>query len=314
MTRCAAICVRHLSFLAHNQVTVFIGHYGVSFAVKRLAPQTSLGVLFLAVQLLDVVFATFVLAGIEHLRVVRGFTEYNAYDLYYMPYSHSLIGALGWSVLAGVLAAAIGGRKAAPWIAFAVFSHFLLDVPMHTPDMPILGNSSVKIGLGLWRHRDLALLAELVALAVGVWIWRHAPTLTPWPRVRTIAFVGLLFALAVATPFLPPPRDGVQFAWQALTGYVALAVLAGWLDRASPATTPTQGSNPSLSANQIILAKRVRGFAGSRLQNDVITTSSDCRGAEEPNPLSSAAALRPVPLRRREIAQSIHQPILSPRQ
>jgi hypothetical protein len=45
-----------------------------------------------------------------------------------------------------------------------------------------------------------------------------------------MAFVALLVALAVATPFLPPPRDGIQFAWQALTGYVVLAALAGWLD------------------------------------------------------------------------------------
>jgi hypothetical protein len=211
---------------------MFIGHYGVSFAVKRFAPRTSLGVLFLAVQLLDVLFATFVLAGVEHLRVVPGFTEYNAYDLYYMPYTHSLAGALGWSILAGLLTVAIGKRNAAPWIAFAVFSHFLLDVPMHTPDMPIFGNNSAKIGLGLWRHRDLALSAELVTLAAGVWIWRHAPALIAWPRVRTCAFVGLLFVLAAATPFLPPPRDEIQFAWQALAGYVALAALAGWLDRA----------------------------------------------------------------------------------
>ena len=45
-------------------------------------------------------------------------------------------------------------------------------------------------------------------------------------------FVGLLFVLALATPFLPPPCDGTQFAWQALAGYIALAALAGWLDRA----------------------------------------------------------------------------------
>src|SRR5262245_32316283 len=36
--------------------TMFIGHYGVSFAIKRASPTTSLGTLFLAVQLLDVLF------------------------------------------------------------------------------------------------------------------------------------------------------------------------------------------------------------------------------------------------------------------
>jgi hypothetical protein len=211
---------------------MFVGHYGVSFAAKRFTPRTSLGTLFLAVQLLDVLFAIFVLTGVEKLRIVPGFTQYNAYDLYFMPYSHSLAGALGWSVAAGVLALALGRRRAGIWIAAAVFSHFLLDVPMHTPDLPIFGNNSPKIGLGLWRHRDLALAAELVTLGIGAWVWRHAPPLKPWARARTMAFLGLLFALTLATPFLPPPRGGIDFAWQALAGYFALAALAGWLDRA----------------------------------------------------------------------------------
>src|SRR5438067_4809285 len=118
---------------------MFVGHYGVSFAAKRVTPRTSLGTLFLAVQLLDVLFAIFVFAGLEKVRIVPGFTQYNAYDLYYMPYSHSLAGALVWSVAAGLLAGAFKGRRAAFWIGAAVFSHFVLDVPMHTPDMPILG-------------------------------------------------------------------------------------------------------------------------------------------------------------------------------
>ena len=212
---------------------MFIGHYGVSFAAKRFTPRTSLGTVFLAVQLLDVLFAIFVLAGVEKLRIVPGFTEYNPYDLYYMPYSHSLAGSLGWSAAAGLLVLASGGQGVARWIAAAVWSHFLLDVPMHTPDMPILGNDSMKIGLGLWRHRDVAVATELVTLGIGLWIWRHATTFTPWGRTRTIAFSGLLVALTVATPFSPPPRDASQFAWQALAGYVVLAALAGLLDRRS---------------------------------------------------------------------------------
>jgi enoyl-[acyl-carrier-protein] reductase (NADH) len=46
---------------------MFMWHYGMWFAVKRCAPRTSLGVFFLAVQLLDV-FAVLVLAGVEKLR------------------------------------------------------------------------------------------------------------------------------------------------------------------------------------------------------------------------------------------------------
>ena len=80
---------------------MFIGHYGVSLAAARMRPRLSLGVLFVAVQLLDVVFAILVLAGVEKLRVVHRFTAFNPYDLYRMPYSHSLAGAIVWSAIFG---------------------------------------------------------------------------------------------------------------------------------------------------------------------------------------------------------------------
>src|SRR5689334_5776387 len=112
---------------------MFIGHYGVSYAAKRFTPPTSLGALFLSVQLLDILFSIFVLIGLERLRIVPGFMAYNPYDLVYMPYSHSLVGALVWALVAGVLMAIVRGRTAGLWIGVAVFSHFVLDVPMHTP-------------------------------------------------------------------------------------------------------------------------------------------------------------------------------------
>jgi hypothetical protein len=216
---------------------MFVGHYGVSFAMKRASPRTSLGALFLSVQLLDVLFSVFVLLGVEKLRIVPGFTAYNPYDLYYMPYTHSLVGALAWSVIAAGLAFAAGARASAPWIGAAVFSHFVLDVPMHTPDMPLLGNDSPKIGLGLWHDRNLSLAVELGVLALGWWIWRNAAPAARRPRM--VAFFVFLVALTIATPFFPLPADGAAFAYQALLGYFALAAVAWWLDRDRLPTRPT---------------------------------------------------------------------------
>jgi hypothetical protein len=51
-------------------------------------------VLFLAVQWLDVMWAPLVLMGIEKVRIVPGFTATNPLDLYYMPFTHSLMAAL----------------------------------------------------------------------------------------------------------------------------------------------------------------------------------------------------------------------------
>src|SRR5438093_7736613 len=75
---------------------MFVGHYGVSFAAKKVDPSIPLWVLFIAVQLLDVTWAPFVLLGIEKVRIVPGITASNPLDLYYMPYTHSLAAALLW--------------------------------------------------------------------------------------------------------------------------------------------------------------------------------------------------------------------------
>jgi len=215
--------------------SMFIGHYGVSLAAKRWAPRLSLGWLFLAVQALDLLFTTFVLLGIEKLAIVPGFTAYNPYELYFMPYSHSLLGALAWSVLVALLASALLGRAAgaaaaATTLGVAVFSHWILDVPMHTPDMPLAGNGSPKIGLGLWHHRELSLAAELAVLAIGALIWLPATGGLARARGVTLLFLTVLTATLLSTPFMPPPSSPTGFAITALVAYVALAALAAWVD------------------------------------------------------------------------------------
>src|SRR5918995_6587119 len=103
---------------------MFIGHYGVSFAAKRVAPAVPLWILFVAVQLLDVLWAPFILLGIEKVRIVPGITASNPLDLYYMPYTHSLLAAVLWSIGAFVLyrlAAPNSRSVAASVVGFAVF-------------------------------------------------------------------------------------------------------------------------------------------------------------------------------------------------
>ena len=84
----------------------------MSFAAKKGDPSVPLWVLFVAVQLLDVVWAPLVLLGVEKVRIVPGFTRTNPLDLYDMPYTHGLVAALLWS-------------------AAAAFSHWVLDFVVH---------------------------------------------------------------------------------------------------------------------------------------------------------------------------------------
>ena len=73
---------------------MLIGHYGIAFALKKYDKSLNLGFLFIAAMLMDIAFSFFILLGIEHMRIVPGFTESNSLDLYDIPFSHSLLGSI----------------------------------------------------------------------------------------------------------------------------------------------------------------------------------------------------------------------------
>lgn len=209
---------------------MFIGHYGVAYAAKTVAPKAPLAAYFLAVQALDVLFSVFVLGGVEHMEIIHKYTSYNPYRLYDMPITHSLVGSLGWAVAVAIIATiARLPRRESLWLGLAVFSHFLLDLPLHTPDMTIAGNDTARLGLGLWNNVPLALALELLML-LGGWLLftRSKRSDTTFPKQRNRIFVGILVLVTLATPFAPDPTSPASFAVQALVSYFALAWASAW--------------------------------------------------------------------------------------
>jgi hypothetical protein len=209
---------------------MFIGHYGAAYAAKAVAPKAPLAAYFLAVQTLDVLFSLFVLGGIEHLEIVHKYTSYNPYRLYDMPITHSLVGSLGWAVAVGSVAALCRlPRRESMWLGLAVFSHFILDLLVHTPDLSIAGNDTVKLGLGLWNNVPLVIMLELLVL-LGGWILfsRARRADAAFPKQRNRIFIGILALLTIVTPFMPDPASPTAFAIQALVAYGALAWASAW--------------------------------------------------------------------------------------
>jgi membrane-bound metal-dependent hydrolase YbcI (DUF457 family) len=212
---------------------MFVGHYGVSFAAKRVAPTIPLWTLFIAVQLLDVFWAPFILLGIEKVRIVPGITASNPLDLYYMPYTHSLLAALLWS--AGALlacrlfAARDLGGKAALVVALAVLSHWLLDFLVHRPDLPLYDNTA-KVGLGLWNVPAVAFVLEAALLFGGMWLYLGTGVV---PRLRMVVFGLVMLAIQAYVFFGPPPVSDNAAAWTALAAYVVFAVVVARLERPS---------------------------------------------------------------------------------
>jgi len=210
---------------------MFVGHYGVSFAAKPLQQRVPLWVWFIAVQWLDVVWSVLVLLGVEKLHIVPGFTEANSYDLYYMPYTHGLPGSIVLSlVLGGAVAWFTPGRRGttAMLVAAAAFSHWVLDLIVHVPDLPLYDDTA-KVGFGLWRHVVLSFPLELLVLGVGAWLYSRTETLKR-PAVFW-GFVIFLAAMQVYANFGPPPASETAMAIMALAFYVVLAALAAAVER-----------------------------------------------------------------------------------
>lgn len=210
---------------------MFVGHYSAAFAAKALHPRIPLWLLFLAAQLVDVAWAVFVLSGVEKMRVSDGFMAASPLDLYYMPYSHSLLAVFVWAG-AGVLLYRYGrgaGWRAAAWVGAVVLSHWFLDLPVHTADLPLYGDSH-KMGFGLWNHAVASYLLEagILAAAIGLFVRKVQPA----PRLRrgVLGFGAVLLALQAYQTFGSAPHSACVIVSMALAAYLAFAGVAAWLE------------------------------------------------------------------------------------
>jgi hypothetical protein len=154
---------------------MFIGHYAVGLAAKKAFPKTSLGTYFLAVQWLDIVWPLFLLLGWEHARITPGITQVMPLDLYDMPFSHSLVAALIWSLLFYAFYFLIRrSHKGAIILSACVLSHWVLDVIAHRPDMPLTLTGNSRLGLGLWNSVLGTLFVETGMFVIGLLLYVNA--------------------------------------------------------------------------------------------------------------------------------------------
>lgn len=184
------------------------GHFGLAAGVKKFAPRLPLWSLLLASFWLDIIFLILSMFGLESYTAMDPVNPAYGDVIINAPYTHSLIGAILISFLTGWLANLRWGKKGGIVIGLVVFSHWILDLLVHRPDLPIvpgnLGNLPL-LGFGLWQYPRLSGALELV-LAIGgtVLYWVGAAKLKRGQRRRAVvasvvtgALLFLLFLLNI---------------------------------------------------------------------------------------------------------------------
>jgi hypothetical protein len=211
---------------------MFIGHYAVALAAKRAAPQTSLGTLFVAVQLADMLWPVFLILGWEQAHMVPRPNPFLILWLDSIPISHSLLTLVAWGLLfAALYRARTGYARGAIVVALAVVSHWVLDFATHRPDMPLYPGGP-KLGLGLWNSVAGTVVVEGLMFVAGAWIYSR----TTRARDRIGGYgLGALLALLLLSYIgslvagAPPSMravaiGGIIFGW-------LFVAWAAWVDR-----------------------------------------------------------------------------------
>jgi hypothetical protein len=219
---------------------MFIGHFGVALAAKRFAPKTSLALLVLAAQFLDLIWPIFLLLGLEHVRVVPGITKVQPFDFYEYPLSHSLTMALRWALGLGLVYFLVRRYVRGAWVLGAlVVSHWVLDFIVHRPDLP-LWPGGPKVGLGLWNSWPASISAEVLLFGAGLWLYFNATRARDHVGSWAIwSLVALLFLGWLAALLGHPPSDAHQLALDALVIWITVP-WAAWADaHREPARVPT---------------------------------------------------------------------------
>jgi len=173
---------------------MFIGHFGAGLAGKKVDSRPSLGTMFLAAQWVDLIWPILLLLGIERVQIDPGNTVMTPLNFTYYPYTHSLFSVIIWGILFGVIYYVFKKNlRGSLLLGGLVLSHWILDLLVHRPDLPLVPWSNAKVGLGLWDNMVISLLLELFIFGIGAYFYVRSTK--PENRVGKLGMWSLLVFL-----------------------------------------------------------------------------------------------------------------------
>ena len=211
---------------------MFIGHLGLAFAAKKVAPRPSLGTLALAAQLVDGVWPVFLLLGWEKVEIVPGITAVTPLLFASYPYTHSLAAGAVWALLlAGgyYLVAPRWRRRGMDRGARAFRTGFWIS---YRTDPTCRCGQAVRRSVSVCgtRFRRRSPSNSRSSREASGCMSRQRVRATASGTWALAAFVLLLAVLYLAAVFGPPPPSVQVLAMSGILGWL-FVVWAYWIDR-----------------------------------------------------------------------------------
>jgi hypothetical protein len=211
---------------------MFIGHFGIGFGAKKADTKVSLGTYIMASQFIDLLWPIFLLLKLEAVQIEPGNTVVTPLNFIYYPFSHSMLGVLFWSLLfGGIYYMLKKNLKGSLILGALVFSHWLLDLLTHAPDLPLSPWSDFKMGFGLWNSFAGTVIVEVLIFGLGTFF------LTTTLRFNKIkgkialwGLIGFLSFIYVMNLFGPPPPSVEPIGYIGLAQWIFVA-WGYWIDK-----------------------------------------------------------------------------------
>ena len=201
---------------------MFIGHFGVGLAAKKIDSKPSLGTLFIASQFIDLLWPVFILLGIEKVQIEPGNTAVTPLNFISYPYSHSLFGVLVWAILFGTIYYMLKKNfRTSLLLGLLVLSHWILDLFTHRPDLQLFPRSDLKVGFGLWNSVVFTIIIEGLIFIIGAYFYlsvtKSKNKKGSYGLWSLLTFLTLIYVMNIIGT---PPSD---------TNAIAIAGLFQWL-------------------------------------------------------------------------------------
>ena len=212
---------------------MFLGHYGVGFASKKIEPRASLGTYIMATVFLDLLWPVFLLIGLEHVKIDPGNTVVTPLNFYDYPYSHSLLMSVVWSLLFGGIYYLIKkNKKTSIILGICVFSHWILDFLVHRADLPLAPGVETFFGLGLWNSLPATLILELFIFLGGAYLYLNTTkakdNIGKFSLLGFILLLLIIYAMNLFSGTLPPNANAIAYAGLGQWLFVAWGY---WIDK-----------------------------------------------------------------------------------